>query len=137
MSTRREFLHDATQSALAFSALSLAPSAAGASSSGAQSAPAAPPPPLPAVDSDVGSLFPFIQSQAVKGEFPLSFLQPRFTDLAAWKREARGGCWICCTTRPRLAIRGRRPSSAWTAATTSGRGSSSTRRPTSACPPSC
>src|SRR3954451_15711022 len=24
--------------------------------------------------SDVGSLFPFIQSQAVKGEFPLSFL---------------------------------------------------------------
>lgn len=40
--------------------------------------------------SDVGSLFPFIQSQAVKGQFPLSYLNSRFTDVAAWKREARG-----------------------------------------------
>src|SRR4030095_1010331 len=40
--------------------------------------------------SDVGSLFPFIQSQAVKGEFPLSFLNPRFRSLPDWKKPARG-----------------------------------------------
>lgn len=40
--------------------------------------------------SDVGSLFPFIQSQAVKGEFPLSFLNPRFRSLRRWKKTARG-----------------------------------------------
>ena len=40
--------------------------------------------------SDVGSLFPFIQSQAVKGEFPLSFLNPRFRSLRSWKKSARG-----------------------------------------------
>src|SRR5262245_19766415 len=41
-------------------------------------------------ESDVGSLWPFIQSQAVKGEFPLSWLQPEFKSLARWKRNARG-----------------------------------------------
>jgi len=40
--------------------------------------------------SDVGSLFPFIESQAVKGEFPLSFLNPRFHSLRSWKKAARG-----------------------------------------------
>jgi dienelactone hydrolase len=40
--------------------------------------------------SDVGSLFPFIQSQAVKGEFPLSYLNPRFRSLSRWKKLARG-----------------------------------------------
>jgi dienelactone hydrolase len=39
--------------------------------------------------SDVGSLFPFIQSQAVKADFPLSFLRDEFRDVAAWKRRAR------------------------------------------------
>jgi dienelactone hydrolase len=39
--------------------------------------------------SDVGSLFPFIQSQAVKGEFPLSYLNARFRSLARWKKTAR------------------------------------------------
>ena len=41
-------------------------------------------------DSHVGSLFPFIESQAVKGEFPLSFLRPRFRSLRSWKKAARG-----------------------------------------------
>src|SRR5216117_3952593 len=41
-------------------------------------------------ESDVGSLFPFIQSQAVKSDFPLSFLNPRFKSAKAWKRKARG-----------------------------------------------
>ena len=41
-------------------------------------------------DSDIGSLYPFVQSQAVSGEFPLSFLQNEFADLRAWKQTARG-----------------------------------------------
>ena len=41
-------------------------------------------------ESDVGSLWPFIQSQAVAGEFPLSWLRPEFKSLAGWKRKARG-----------------------------------------------
>jgi dienelactone hydrolase len=45
---------------------------------------------VPPTGSDVGSLFPFIRSQAVQGEFPLSFLQDQFRDLPAWKKEARG-----------------------------------------------
>lgn len=40
--------------------------------------------------SDVGSLFPFIQSQAVKGEFPLSYLNDRFRSVSRWKKVARG-----------------------------------------------
>jgi dienelactone hydrolase len=44
----------------------------------------------PATESDVGSLFPFIQSQAVRGEFPLSFLNAKFRSMKAWKRTARG-----------------------------------------------
>src|SRR5262249_2625712 len=44
-----------------------------------------PPSPPTATDSDVGSLFPFINSQAVKGEFPLSFLNRQFGSLARWK----------------------------------------------------
>lgn len=40
-------------------------------------------------DSSVGSLFRFIQSQAVKGGFPMSFLNPRFHSLHAWRRTAR------------------------------------------------
>ena len=39
-------------------------------------------------DSDVGSLFPFIQSQ-VKTKFPLSFLDAQFQDLKAWKKAGR------------------------------------------------
>src|SRR5262245_43066673 len=45
--------------------------------------------PMP-TGSDVGSLYPFIQSQAVKGEFPLSFLNGRFSDVTDWKKLARG-----------------------------------------------
>jgi hypothetical protein len=36
---------------------------------------------LAPTDSAVGSLFLFIQSQAVKGEFPLSFLNSKFRSL--------------------------------------------------------
>jgi dienelactone hydrolase len=43
-----------------------------------------------ATGSDVGSLFPFIRSQAVRGEFPLSFLRDEFRDPKDWKRQARG-----------------------------------------------
>jgi dienelactone hydrolase len=49
-----------------------------------------PGPSATAIGSDVGSLYPFIQSQAVKGEFPLSFLNRQVRSLPAWKRRARG-----------------------------------------------
>ena len=49
-----------------------------------------PGPPAAVTGSDVGSLYPFIESQAVKGEFPLSFLNQQFRSLPAWKRRARG-----------------------------------------------
>lgn len=40
--------------------------------------------------ASLGSLYPFIQSQAVKGEFPLSFLNPRFRSVRNWRKQARG-----------------------------------------------
>jgi dienelactone hydrolase len=43
-----------------------------------------------AAGSDIGSLFPFVQGQAVRGEFPLSYLCPEFRDVQEWKRRARG-----------------------------------------------
>jgi dienelactone hydrolase len=39
--------------------------------------------------SDVGSLFPFIQSQAVRTDFPLSFLRQQFKTMTAWKQRGR------------------------------------------------
>jgi len=47
-------------------------------------------PGLAKTGSDVGSLYPFIQSQTVHGEFPLSYLREEFRDLTDWKRQARG-----------------------------------------------
>lgn len=44
---------------------------------------------MPATSSDVGSLFPFIQSQTIHGDFPLSYLRPEFKTPTAWKRKAR------------------------------------------------
>jgi dienelactone hydrolase len=78
MITRREFL-DETSGALA---AALAAAAAGGDGAFAEAVAAD-------AGSDVGSLYPFVQSQAVKGEFPLSFMQPRSKDLGAWKKEAR------------------------------------------------
>jgi dienelactone hydrolase len=39
--------------------------------------------------SDVGSLHPFIRSQVVQGEFPLSYLRAEFRELVEWKHRAR------------------------------------------------
>ncbi|AMY12101.1 putative dienelactone hydrolase [Luteitalea pratensis] len=39
--------------------------------------------------SDVGSLFPFIQKQAVQGPFPMSFTNPQFRSLEDWTATAR------------------------------------------------
>ena len=41
------------------------------------------------IRSDIGSLYPLIESQAVKGDFPLSFLNSRFKNLKRWKQTAR------------------------------------------------
>jgi dienelactone hydrolase len=88
MSTRREFIHW-TGASLGCSWLAgsevhaqgneTRPSETSASSQ-----------PVPKTGSDVGSLFPFIQSQAAKSDFPLSFLRDEFKDLQAWKQRARG-----------------------------------------------
>jgi dienelactone hydrolase len=39
--------------------------------------------------ADIGSLFPFIQKQAVAGQFPLSYLNPRFRAVDEWRTVAR------------------------------------------------
>ena len=75
MNTRREFVQGLAAAAAGTPLL-----AAGAAAQ----------PPAAAAGSHVGSLFPFIQSQAVKKDFPLSFLDRAFTDHAAWKQKARG-----------------------------------------------
>jgi len=41
------------------------------------------------IRSDVGSLYPLIESQAVKADFPLSFLNSRFKTVKRWKQTAR------------------------------------------------
>ena len=78
---RRRFL----QSGVAVGATPFLP-AAGAAPPAAAVQPAGPAAPTGA---DVGSLFPFIQRQAVSGQFPLSFLNSRFGSLADWKPTAR------------------------------------------------
>jgi dienelactone hydrolase len=85
MSTRRDFVQGI---ALALGGAQALPAASGAS------ADPQPAPPGAGDDgganaSDVGSLYPFIRSQAVRGEFPLSYLRDEFRDLAAWKARAR------------------------------------------------
>ncbi len=44
---------------------------------------------IPKTGSDIGTLFPFVYSQAVKTDFPLSFLGSHFKDMSIWKRQAR------------------------------------------------
>ena len=84
--SRRDFLHCLTAGVCATAYLSgrtaTAPPASGETAAGAvRTAKTA---------SDVGSLFPFIQSQAVKTDFPLSFLNPKFKSDKGWKQQARG-----------------------------------------------
>ena len=82
MSTRREFLHDAAGGALA--AFTAGRPGEDANVAGAAD--------VPVAASDVGSLYPFVRSQVVRGEFPLSFLGKEFADVAAWKRQAPRRC---------------------------------------------
>src|SRR5262249_31073763 len=85
MVTRREFFH--TASALPFLAVGQA-EALGHSSSD-QEPTKQENTSIPKTGSDLGNLFPFIYGQAVKSDFPLSFLSNEFKDLAIWKRAAR------------------------------------------------
>jgi dienelactone hydrolase len=85
MNTRRDFLQDLV------AGLGGAGLIGAGATAGAGPVPAAPlQEAAPPTGSDVGSLGPFIQSQAVRGEFPLSFLREEFRDVPAWKRRARG-----------------------------------------------
>jgi len=81
--TRRAFLQSATLAGLG-SVLGGASLHAEANRATANASPTSP------TDSDVGSLFPFIESQAIKGQFPLSFLNHQSRSLARWKKMARG-----------------------------------------------
>ncbi|MBM3457038.1 MAG: hypothetical protein FJX77_00680, partial [Armatimonadetes bacterium] len=56
---------------------------------GLESSPACGGVPAMATGSDLGSLYPFIQKQAPVGLPALSFARAEFTDLAAWKTQAR------------------------------------------------
>src|SRR5262245_50398818 len=86
MSTRRTFLRETAGHALAVTGLSRHSSAEGGLGTTTPAAEAA----ASDTDSDIGSLYPFVRSQAVDGEFPLSFLRSEFDNLGAWKTKARG-----------------------------------------------
>jgi hypothetical protein len=45
--------------------------------------------PVSSTGSSVGSLYPFLEKLAVHDEFPISWLQPQFTDLGAWRQTAK------------------------------------------------
>ncbi|MGP0067474.1 MAG: hypothetical protein ACLQGP_28250 [Isosphaeraceae bacterium] len=91
MSTRRHFIRGTLAGLAGASALDACPVDAADVPAGTE-----PPeliaqaPSLPRTGSDVGSLYPFIRSQAVRGEFPLSYLRDEFRDVAKWKSRARG-----------------------------------------------
>jgi dienelactone hydrolase len=93
MQTRREFVHWAG-AALGGSCLAATGGDAGAlgldlgPGQGTAVQPKGSSPPK--TGSDIGSLFPFVQSQAIQKDFPLSFLGDDFKDVPAWKRQARG-----------------------------------------------
>jgi dienelactone hydrolase len=44
---------------------------------------------MPNTGSHIGTIYPFVEAQVAKRDYPLSFLNERFTDAGAWKREAR------------------------------------------------
>jgi dienelactone hydrolase len=89
MSNRREFLQETAGGAVAALAVMSRTADAGPLAVGDRGF-AGEAMPSSDLDSAIGSLYPFVKSQAVAGEFPLSFLQKEFADLAAWKRIARG-----------------------------------------------
>jgi dienelactone hydrolase len=57
---------------------------------GAESSSVAPSPVTAKSNSDVGNLFPIIERQAKKDDFPLSFLNEKFKRVKPWKSVARG-----------------------------------------------
>jgi dienelactone hydrolase len=90
MSTRREFMQESAAGVLtALGGLTPTSAPHPAQSSGA-GGPADATPATGVPDSDIGSLYPFVNSQVPSGELPLSFLRNEFTDLRAWKQKARG-----------------------------------------------
>jgi dienelactone hydrolase len=86
MSTRRDFMKGL---GVALGPLAAMTSASPLDSAHLDAGPDAPDA-MPPTGSDVGSMFPFIRDQAVRGEFPLSYLRDEYRDLAAWKKLARG-----------------------------------------------
>lgn len=80
LTTRREFL-GVLPAGLALPALlSAAPAAAAATTEGLGES---------FGGSSVGNLYPFLEKLAIHGEFPLSWLQPKFSNLDVWRRAAK------------------------------------------------
>src|SRR5262245_34864885 len=80
-SSRRQFLHSLGAAGVVASR--------GPHAQGAAVAPGLPPQPSLPSGSDIGSLYPFVQTQADRSPLELSFLRDEFTDLAAWQSRAR------------------------------------------------
>ncbi len=89
--SRRRFLQATSVAGAApLTGVTFAPSSPGIAGAAVAGTGQVPAPPAPAATgSDVGSLFPFIRSQAVSGEFPLSYLNPRFRVLDDWTATTR------------------------------------------------
>lgn len=91
MRSRRSFLRAASWCTAVLLPVGARPHAADVASVGPKSpaSKSAVAEPAANTDSDVGSLFPFIQSQAAKSNYPLSYLRPEFRSVKAWKQKAR------------------------------------------------
>ena len=81
---RRRFLQASAIASASPMAAGRATAYTDAALAGTQAAPATAP-----TGADVGSLFSFIEKQAVHGPFPMSFTNPRFGSLDDWKATAR------------------------------------------------
>ena len=92
MSTRRQFIRwaGAALGCSGLAGLEADAEAAGLAAAAEQGPATARGSPPARTGADIGSLFPFVQSQAAHSSFSLSFLRADFKDLHAWKRQARG-----------------------------------------------
>ena len=84
MNTRRSLLRSAAAAGIPLLASGRTGAAVEASATGLGSQE-----PDAKTGSTVGSLYPFIRSQAVRGDFPLSYLGEQYQDLKLWKTRAR------------------------------------------------
>ena len=80
MTSRRDFLFGSAAAAVGASVVSGSGRAADSTTTV----------PIAKTGSDIGSLYPFVQKQADRSTFSLSFVHNQFKTVAAWKEVARG-----------------------------------------------